>query len=175
MIGTRYIDDTEYITLYYVLNDLFNKVSTFSLYKLQAMEEEMDKFAITESERDFFNVNIKRATRDVFKKFSVMSKGIPDALQFKLDDVASTSSYDESLSVVYIIDTPTYWDDNMTEALDQKVEEALISHVLKDWFKLRNLRDIYGYEKSNYNDLLTELRALVNYRTQAAKLTYRSL
>ena len=175
MIGTRYISDTEYPTLYYTLESLFNKASVFSLYKLQAMEEKIDQFAITESERDFFNVTIKLAARDVFRKFSVLSRDITDALQFKSDDVASTSTFDESLSIVYIFDTPTYWDDNLTEVFDQKVEEALVSYILKSWFKLKNLGDIYSLEESNYQGILSEIKSLVNTRTQAPKKTYRSL
>lgn len=174
MIGARYISDTEYPTLYYTLSDLFNKVSTFSLYKLQAMEENIDKFAITESERDFFNVTIKQAARDVFKKFSVLSRDITDALQFKSDDVASTSTFDESVSVVYIFETPTYWDDNLTEVFDQKVEEAIISYILKKWFRLKNLKDVALYEETNYEDILKEIKSLVNHRTQTTQRTYRS-
>lgn len=174
MIGSRYIDETEYPTLYYTLNNLFDRVSTFSLYKLQAMDERIDMYAITESEKDFFNVTIKRAARDVFKKFSILSKNITDALQFKSDDLASTSTLDESVSIIYIFETPTYWDDNLTEVLDQKVEEALISYVLKSWFKLKNLKDVTSYEESDYDNILSEIRSLVNHRIQAPKKTYRS-
>ena len=173
MKGTRYISDIEYPTLYYIIEDIFNKVSAFSLYKLQAMEEGIDKYAITEAERDFFNVVIKRAARDVFKPFSILSKGITGALQFRDEDVSSTS-FNEGLSVVYIYSEPTYWDDNMTDLLDQKVEETLISYILKEWFKLKNLRDVYQYEQTNYDDLIKELRSIVNHRTQPPKLTYRS-
>lgn len=173
MIGNRYIDDVEYPTLYYIIEDIFNKVSAFSLYKLQAMEEGIDKYAITESERDFFNVVVKRAARDVFKPFSILSKDLTNALQFREVDVSSTS-FNEALSVVYVYEKPTYWDDNLTEVFDQKVEETLISYILKEWFKLKNLRDVYTFEQTNYDDLIKELRSLVNHRTQAPKLKYRS-
>jgi hypothetical protein len=173
MIGSRTIDDVEYPTLYYTLDDLFSKVSAFSLYKLQAMEEDMDNFAISDSERDFFDLQIKRVARDVFKKFSVMSQGIEDAMQFKSDDLSSTS-LDEGVSIVYIICLPTYWDDNQTESLDQKVEESLISGVLQAWFNLKQLKDIHALEKGNYEDLLAELKSLVNTRTQPPKTTYRT-
>lgn len=175
MIGSRYIDETEYPTLYYTLNNLFDKASTFSLYKLQAMDDKIDTYAITESERDFFNVMIKRAARDVFKKISVLSKNITDALQFQSDDLASTSTIDESVSIVYIFETPTYWDDNLTEVLDQKVEEALISYVLKSWFKLKNLKDVAVFEESDYDNILSEIKSIVNHRTSAPKKTYRTL
>jgi len=173
MIGSRIIEDVEYPTLYYTMDDLFSKVSAFSLYKLQAMEEDIDHFAISDSERDFFDVQIKRVTRDVFKKFSVLSQGITDAMQFKSDDLSSTS-LDEGVSIVYIICLPTYWDDNQTESLDQKVEEALISGVLLAWFKLKNLQDIYRLERGSHDDLLAEIKSLVNTRTKPAKITYKT-
>lgn len=182
MIGSRVIltledgvqTETEYLTLYYSLSDLFNKVSILSLYKLQAMGQDMDKLALTENERDFFNLEIKRATRDVFTNFSVMSKNITNALQFQYDDLSSTSDIDESSSVVYIIETPTYWDNNVTQVLDQKVEEAIISYILRTWYELKNLGDIYAIEKLKYEDLTTEIRSLVNLRTEQAKLKHRS-
>lgn len=172
--STRYIDDTEYPTLYYNLTSLFNKASLMSLYKIQGQDIDIDNFSITESERDFFNLKIKAGAREVFKTFSRLSQGITDAVQFQEDDLSSTSTIDESACVVYIYEKPTYWDDNMDDLFDQKVEEALISYILKEWFKMKSLKPIYNDEVGYFEDALKEIKSVMNMRTTRPLITHRN-
>lgn len=175
MRSTRYIDDTEYPTLYYNLSSLFNKVGLMSLYKIQGLDIDANNFAVTEAEKDFFDLKMKTAAREVFKTFSRLSQGIPYAVQFQLDDLSSTSTIDESASVVYIYQRPTYWDENIDDLFDQKVEESLISYILKEWYKLKSLKDFYVEEERTFRDILSEIKSIINLRTTRPTITHKTL
>ena len=174
MRSARYIDDTEYPILYYNLSGLFNKASLMSLYKIQGQDIDIDNFAVTETERDFFNLKIKTGAREVFRTFSRLSQGISDAVQFQEDDLSSTSTIDESACVVYIYEKPTYWDDNIDDLFDQKVEEALISYILKEWFRMKGLKPVYNDEKEAFEDALKEIKGVINMRTTRPLITHRN-
>ncbi len=173
MRSTRYIGDTEYPILYYNLTGLFNKASLMSLYKIQGQDIDINNFAITDSERDFFDLKIKTGTREVFRTFSRLSQGISNAVQFQEDDLSSTSTIDENACIVYIYEKPTYWDDNIDDLFDQKVEEALISYILKEWFKMKALNPLYNAEVIYFNDALKEIKGVINMRTTRPKITHR--
>ena len=173
MISSRVIDEVGYPIFYYVIEDLYNKSSLFSLYKLQSLGENIDQLALTEAERDAFNIIVKKASSEVFKKLSYLSQGIVNAEQFKGADIDG-SGITESECIVYIYSKPLYWDDNLTGGFDQKIEDALITYVLKEWFKLKSISELYLVEENNYQDHIKEILRFVNFRTQAPKLKSRS-
>jgi len=180
MNGTRIISETEYTTLYYLITSLFDKAKMLSSYRARSIktkegEPQTDEYALTSDEQDFFDIIIRSAVKDVFTHFSVLSRDIEDAIQFKYDDLSSTSGIDESLSIVYIIEKPTYFDDNLTEILDQYVEDAIVSYVLKEWFKLKNLGEIYALEQASYESITGFIKNTINRRTKYASRPHRMM
>ena len=164
--------NSDHTVFYYELDTLFDKASILSMYKADSIDG-MDKFSLSEKERDFFNVKLKNGAGKVFEKISRLSQGISDAFQYNesLDTYSSIDTeYDNC--IIYVAALPTYWDDNITKKLDYNIEEALISYILQEWYKIRSMNNDHLQELANFGNLLSNVKSCVLYRTTRPTKTY---
>jgi hypothetical protein len=128
----------DYIQFYYLTEDLFSNVSLRSLYralniKSEAGESLIDDFAITEDERDAFNVLVRDAAHEVFQNVLKMCTGITSALVLNDAITISGSPSAGPYYAVKVLDNEAYNDNNL-ELVENTVKMLLQVHVLKNWY-----------------------------------------
>ena len=86
------------------LDDLFTSLKRRTALKARALGD-LDKYSITEDERDWWYDILEDASGKLFRMIASDAQDTDDAYDFD-----STTD----LEINYIIDTPTYWDDNLS-------------------------------------------------------------
>jgi len=170
-------EETDYTMFYYDIDELLNTVSTYTLIntrhsKNEAGESNTDDISLTNDESALFNKLLKKGGLEIFERVSVLSKTITDAFLFDTSDDESTSISEAGL-LIYKVVLPTQWDDNISKLLDENIESALISYVIKEWFRINGIMDRYQVENENYKTLLSKIKGNVVYRKKNVKITYR--
>ena len=151
----------DYIQFYYLTEDLFSNVSLRSMYralniKAESGESLIDDFAISEDERDAFNVLIRDAAHEVFQHVLKMCKGITSALVLDsfifIDDASSSGPY----YAVKVLDNDAYNENNL-EIVENTIKMLLQVHVLKNWYELKGHTDEQTKLMAKYNSLKIKL------------------
>jgi hypothetical protein len=172
-----YRKDSTYISFYYSIEELFDRVKMDSIYRAKFIDDPrggLDRYSIGEDERDFFLTRLRQCHTEIFLALSFMSKATADANIIEYTDATSTS-WDESESLTFVIEFPTYWDDNMTTGIDHKIVELISAYILKDWFKIAGKKDIAFEIEAEYNKQLGELKHLsVLRRENLVKKPYKT-
>lgn len=149
------------VQFYYLTEDLFDNISLRSLYralniKTDSGESLIDDFAITEDERDAFNVLVRDAAHEVFQNVLKMCKGVSDALVLNdvllIDDSSSSGPY----YAVKVLDHEAYNENNL-ELVENTVKMMLQVHVLKNWYEMKGHADEQTKLMAKYNALKIKL------------------
>jgi hypothetical protein len=148
------------VSFHYKVDDLFNIDSLWSMYKtvhkLDAEGESLlDKYAITEDERDIFLSFLSDGVYDVFNRFLKYTSGITDAIGFNADYTPEGGSVGKYVWVK-ISDYETY-NVNYLKAVDKVLEKALRFFVLREWFALKDLNDDAAKADLSYKQNIANL------------------
>jgi len=149
------------VSFYYTSESVFSESSLRSMYQAVSKPdadtlELVDKFSITEDERDMHLRLTRDAVYDVFQTLIKYTKAIPSAIFFNTSytpaggDAALTSG-------VKIVDTSAGVDDasyneNYLVAIDENLQKALQFRILRDWFLMKGLDDDGGKFNALYLD-----------------------
>lgn len=137
----------------YSADDLFNIVSLKTMYRARNIkndkgESQIDDFAISEAERDAFNVFLETAANLVFRTVLKMAKGVSHAI------IINTSANVE----LGIRDNASY-NENILDYVDNLIKDTIVYKVISEWYKTCGLDQEYTKIENNY---LTNNQLLIN-------------
>lgn len=147
---------------YYYNDDLFKLASLMSIHATQEMKDgngkaTVDKFAITENERQMFDRLLKSADADVFRKVKVFSESIANAHWFDVDLSTVVDTLASGDGLMYIMTLPDDFDDNITDIIDVHIEDALVAHVLWKWYKMKGVDKLANDQKAIYEEKIKKI------------------
>ena len=150
------------IQFYYDIDDLFDIVVVETLLVAQNILDNNGKsmtttYQLNRDNRNIFNHILKDAASNVFRLLAPLAKDVENAFQYNEGDLASTSTTDETNSIVYRITPHDEWSDDMDTVIDNALEKAIISFVLKEWWKRRRLGQEMMLEESNFKNLSSKI------------------
>jgi len=162
----------------YELDTLFNYCVNQSMYRVRNAVIDnktlIDHYGMTEDDRNFFDMQIKRSGADVFKKISKLAEGITDAYQFEDENDSSTSIINEAECIAYTLSFDGDWDENLLNTFDIALMDALINHILAGWFRTNRLLDVASECMEDFERNLTNINSLTMYRTTPTKRKYNT-
>lgn len=138
------------IVFHYLSEDLFNEVNLLSLYRAQSIiqqagdkagETMIDEYALTEDERDAFNIFVKTALYDAFAQVVKMTKSISDTV------FLNTAAFDDELSISitgdasygFIIYDNDAYNDNVLQLVDNEILKFMRFEILYNWYELKGV------------------------------------
>lgn len=153
--------------------------NTFNLCRLQSLyagsgvvsasgETQESMFALTASERDFFDLTLKQAAAKVYDAISQDTKLATDPIQYNVFDTATNKQV-----IKYQMWAHADWDANQLFGLHTAVVTALVSYVLKEWYKIRSASTLFQVADANYTSQIADVKILLNRRITPAKTIYR--
>lgn len=123
------------ITFYYKRDELFNDVGQISAYMTKNLASEsgsaLDDYAITDDEKDIFNVCVKQTLPNVYEVLMKMSTGIDDAFN---DDATEEGTQCVSLS---INDNEAY-NENILSLVNATIEDCLRYGILAEFYSINS-------------------------------------
>jgi len=136
--------------------NLFNEVMQLSLYQVRNIKDEkgidqVDEYAITEGELDFFETQLRYVVPEVFYHLTKWAKGIADSV-FIDYDTSTTAECGFS-----IVDNQAY-DANILSVIDPKIRECYTLWILHKWFFHSGLHDLSKEYLAMYNDNIRTLK-----------------
>ena len=163
MSTTPYFD----LTLTYEISKLFDICKLKTLYGASSQTNEAgatqeQNFAITDNERDVFDIILKDAASKVYDALSQDTKIVENAFQYDVDG-----------KIVYKMMVHGDWDKKQSFSVHTAAENSICDYVMKEWYKLRQNVSLFQSTEVNYNTHIAEVKNLLNRRIIPAKLTYR--
>ena len=123
------------ITFYYKRDELFNDVGQISAYMTKNLASEsgsaLDDYAITDDEKDIFNVCVKQTLPNVYEVLMKMSTGVKDAFD---DDATENGVACVKLS---INDNEAY-NENILSLVNATIEDCLRYGILAEFYSINS-------------------------------------
>ena len=148
------------------IDKLFDLCKLKSLYSSSGQSNDSGatqekSLAITDNERDFFNIVLKQAASNVYDVVSQDTKISQVPFQYNVDG-----------KIIYSLMVHGDWDRNQAFALNTAIEIALCDYICREWFKLRTSQ-LYQVFQENYTQAISTVKNLLNRRVTPAKKVYR--
>lgn len=129
------------IAFYYKNDDLFNNVFLRTMYRAKNIRDEnnesqVDDFAISEDEKDFFNITIRAAVHDAFNNVLKMTSSVTDALLLNVAESTIDSARGSDLCYGMKVKDHKAYNDNVLSLVDDGIKNHLESFVLMEWYKM---------------------------------------
>lgn len=133
------------IMFYYETDNIFSICRVMSSYKAEGMvtesgESMLERYSITEDEKDIFKVFLKKAVYECGMKFRKLTSGISDGIFY--DTTLDTNSGLDNASSGFQINNYDAYNQNMLDYVDEHAEWFLINHVLAQWYRTRNVPEL---------------------------------
>lgn len=130
------------IAFYYRVADMFNNVILRTMYRAKNIrdnnnESQVDDWAISEDEKDFFNITIEKAIHDAFNTVMKMTTSVTDALLLNvLENTINTGSgsAEEKCYGFKVRDHEAY-NANILNLVDDGIKNMVESYVMMEWYK----------------------------------------
>lgn len=159
-----WIKDTNAATIifYYYTDDLFDRVNALSLYKAkniknQQGESMVDEYALTQGERDAFNVFMPSCATKVFGLVFKMTNAVDNAMVISGDvPIGSDSTALEDVYAMIINDRDAY-NSNALDMVDKGINDMLVWLCLSDWYELNELDAQAAKALAKYNELKLDM------------------
>lgn len=154
--------DNSTIIFYYATQDLFDRVNALSLYKAkniknQAGEAMIDEYALTQGERDAFNVFMPSCATKIFGIVFKLTNAVDNAMVINgYVPIGSDSTALEDVYAMIINDRDAY-NDNAIDMVDRGIYDMLVWLCLSDWYELNNLDSEAAKALAKYNDLKVDM------------------
>lgn len=166
---TRSDDNIEF---YYNIDTIFDIVMVDTILVSQNITDGrgktlMQNYQLDKENRNMFNHLLKRSASAIFEILSPLSKEVDNAFQYNEGDLESTSTVNETNSIVFIVTPNDDWVDNMQNPLDVAIQEGIISYVKKEWWKRRRLKDEETFEENNFKEIKEKILRLMYYNDQS--------
>lgn len=163
------------MSTYLNFNTSFTIAKVFDLCKLKSLYSGSSvvsdsgatmesSFALTDNERDFFDITLKEAASKVY-----------DAVSQDTQIVEQPFLYDVNGLLSYSMMVHGDWDRNQSFGVNTEMEKALVSFILREWYKTRGRMDLFQIEDANYQSAIQEVRNLLNRRIRSVTRVYRYL
>jgi hypothetical protein len=163
------LDSDYYLAFLHGVEELFTNVKKFTALKGKILKDGqgnnmVEEYALTEDRRDIFMMLLNQAADKVSSPFIAYAKNILNWYKFNsLVNLDGTSSdgIDEDLYYIQftINEDRDYQVQDQLFPLDAKIQETLISYVLKEWWRICGLMNDYTLEEQRFNNLGQELRS----------------
>lgn len=175
-----YKEDTGKTTFSWYTEELFDRINIESLYNSRNMYNkdgvsEVDRFALTRDEYDFFKMHVKNIMVALFEDFSKMTKSVDSSLYMDVDkpDLADATKHGMQcgFSIVRYVDSnnKSVYNTNRLPMVEQLANTIIVNYVLLEWAKTNKLADEVTVRTSN----ITEARrSLVNNLFELKKPLY---
>ena len=149
------------------IEKLFDLCKLKSLYSSSGQSNDSGvtqekSLAITDNERDFFNIVLKQAASNVYDVVSQDTKISQVPFQYNVDG-----------KIIYSLMVHGDWDRNQAFGLNTSIESALIELILKESYKLRGNANLFSAAEANYSLSIATVKNLLNHRITPAKKVYR--
>lgn len=169
----------EETTSYYHLNLAFEIDNIFQMCKLKSLYSasgvstdsgatQEAAYAMTDNERDIFDIILKSAASEVYDVLSQDTKLSDDPIRYNVIDPATNRAM-----IYYELYVHGEWDDKQVFGVHTAVETTLVEYCLKEWYKLRGAQTLFNIADSTYTTAITGVKNLLNRRKIPAKLVYR--
>jgi hypothetical protein len=160
------LDSTYYITFLFGIEELFDEVKLRTAWKAKSLKGAkdggiIDEIPLTEDRRDLFLHFLKSGAEKVFQKLQAYSKGIVNAYKFNEQiDLDGDGEYNGTTKYIHytINEDKTYQDENMYEVMDNKIKDALVAYVLKEWYQITTLVQDWQINEQVFNTLLMDIQ-----------------
>jgi len=126
------------IQFYYLTSTLFNELKQRTAYRSKDLMgqdgvSQFDKFAMMDDDEPMFDTFLEYAVPTVFKDLARISNGVTDSvfIDAAVDQLGDGSGFS-------LVDYEAY-DDNILTVLDNKIREAIVHYILKEWWSVRGL------------------------------------
>jgi len=131
------------IKFYYKTDSLFDRCKIMSAYKANSIKTEsgesmLDEYAMTDDEKDAFLVILEDVIFNAGMKFRKLHADVTEGVFF--DTVIPQTDPDKANGFT-IIDHDAY-NENLLSHVDNHTRAYIVSHVLYEWYKLKNLADL---------------------------------
>lgn len=134
------------LSFYYLIADLFNLDSLWSMYKVvhldanQDSEESiLDVMSLTDQENDIFLEMCSDGVFNIFSKFAKYTTGIADAIQFNVDYTPDGGAQDK-YAFMKIVDQNQY-NVNTPNIVDKILLKCLKFYVIREWFAMKDMNE----------------------------------
>lgn len=127
------------------------------------------KLALTDSERDLWNVSIRYPANRVYDY--LMSAGKIKTGTYTYD-TANTAGLHQ---ITYVLYLHPDWDTNLARSLNDHIERAIVAGGLAEWFKSCMSADAYNLAQQEYDDALRSCAININkrrFKTQRPHTTF---
>jgi hypothetical protein len=148
---------TDRIEFYFTTEGLFSEVSLRTHYRAKTIKDQQGKsqvndYAISEAERDAFNVFLDYAVKNVFFEMIKLTKGVTSSLFVNVDQGGSVLE----ASGFSIVDNGSF-NDNVLDLVDTKCRESIMLYIMKEWYKMIGLAEEYAKMTADYYQAIVEL------------------
>jgi hypothetical protein len=138
------------IRFYYGTTSLFNEVKQRTAYAAKGMtsqdgKAQFDDFSFTDNEEDLFDTFLSYAVPEVFAELVRISKGVTDSVFIDTDQ----GDEEGEVSGFSLVDYEAY-NDNILILVDKRTREAIVHYLIKEWWKLKGLNDLYKLALETY-------------------------
>jgi hypothetical protein len=133
------------ITFSYEAGTLFNDVGLISAFMAKDLAGDngsmLDSFAITDDERDVFDLCVKQALPNIFDELLKMSK--------------CTDGYsNESGNISFYVKDNGAYNDNAVKLVDSTIYDCLKYGVLSEFYSICTNPSLFGIVKGKYEEML---------------------
>jgi len=156
------------IVFYYLDEAIFDNVSLRSQYRAKNIKSEkgeslVDDFAITQDERDAFDLFLEQSIYDAFNIVMKMTTGVPNAviLRTSVADILEDPEESEELASGFKVKDFAAYNENNLSLVDDGVKNLILAFIMKEWYKMNGLDTELAKWLNEYNEVR---RDLVNKR-----------
>ena len=157
-----------HIMFFYTKDMLFNNVTIRSMYRARTIrddkgESQVDDYAMSEDEKDAFEIFLNSAIHDAFNHVMKMTTGVGSAL---ILGKTGTELFDTTLPVgvlaadiIYgfkIRDHVAYNENNIT-LVDEGVKNMVETKIMREWYEMVGHGDEFAKMNQKYLDLKRDL------------------
>ena len=150
------------ITFYYESNDLFNDVGILSAYLAKNImaESAVDKYSITDDEKELYEACLKQAVPNIYEAMLKMTSGVENAFD---TNVLVTSKEDgiERNTGTYvefsIVDAGGY-NKNVLSIVDTTLNTCLKYGILAEFYSICLNADLYRIAQDRFTNSLFNLK-----------------
>ena len=162
------LDSDYYIAFLHGVEELFTIVKKLTALKGKMIKTEqgnmIEEYALTEDRRDIFMMLLNQAADKASSPFIAYAKSILNWYKFNslvnLDGTDSAGIGEDLYYIQYTINEDRdYQVHDQLFPLDTKIQETLVSYVMKEWWRICGLMNDYALEEQRFNTLGQELRS----------------